>query len=80
MSAFQLLAEQWGHDCQDGRLYCVQQLPVEPQEGQGEQHIQVWVFKIISVGIPTYAVSRAEVGIETGFHSGVGRNAEGNNL
>ena len=39
-------------------------------------------LKVVSVGIPTYAgvktgFSRDEVGIETGFHAGVGRNAIG---
>ena len=46
---------------------------------------QRWVVKDVfpSEFRPTPAckpVSRAEVGIETGFHAGVGRNADGNNL
>ena len=42
-------------------------------------------LKIISVGIPTYAgvktsFSRADIGMETGFHAAVGQNAGWNNL
>ena len=37
-------------------------------------------LKIIPIGITKTGFSRADVSMETGFHAGIGRNADWNNL
>ena len=55
------------------------------QQTAGGDRARGGFLKIVSVGIPTYAgaktgFSRADVGLETGFRTCIGRNADWNNL